>query len=56
MDLDDKLAALEDLSSSDLRDEWQRLMGEVAPRVSPKLLRQAIAFELQAQALGGLPR
>ena len=56
MDLDAKLKALEDLSSSELRDEWQRLTGEVAPRISPKLLRQAIAFELQARALGGLPR
>ena len=56
MDLDAKLAALENMSSSELRAKWQRLTSEVAPRVSPKLLRQAIAFELQAQALGGLPR
>ena len=56
MDLDAKLAALEDLSSSELREHWRRLMGEVAPRVSPKLLRHALAWELQARALGGLPR
>ena len=56
MDLEAKLAALEDLSSSVLRDQWQRLMGEVAPRVSPKVLRHALAWELQAQAHGGLPR
>ena len=56
MDLEGKLAALDDLSSSELRAAWQRLTGEVAPRVSPKLLRQALAWELQARTLGGLPR
>ena len=56
MDLEGKLAALEDMSSSELRAAWQRLTGEVAPRISPKLLRHALAFELQARALGGLPR
>ena len=56
MDLEGKLAALEDLSSSELRATWQRLTGEVAPRVSPKLLRHALAWELQAKAHGGLPR
>ena len=56
MALDAKLAALEDLSSSDLRAAWQRLTSEVAPRVSPKLLRHALAWELQARAHGGLPR
>ena len=56
MDLGRKLAALETMSSGDLRREWQRLTGEIAPRVSPSLLRLALAWELQAQALGGLPR
>ena len=50
------LAALADMSSSDLRAAWQRLTGEVAPRISPRLLRLALAWELQARALGGLPR
>ena len=50
------LAALEDMSTSDLREAWQRLTGEVAPRISPRLLRLALAWELQARALGGLPR
>ncbi len=40
----------------ELRAQWQRLTGEVAPRVSPKLLRLALAWELQARALGGLSR
>jgi Protein of unknown function (DUF2924) len=56
MELDAKLAALEDMSSSELREQWQRLTGEIAPRVSPKLLRLAVAWELQARALGGLSR
>ena len=56
MTLERRLAALEAMSSSDLREAWQRLTGEVAPRVSPKLLRLALAWELQARALGGLPR
>lgn len=56
MDLEGKLAALENMSSRELRATWQRLTGEVAPRVSPKLLRHALAWELQAKAHGGLPR
>lgn len=56
MELEAKLAALEDMSSSDLRSHWQRRTGEIAPRISPKLLRLALAWELQAEALGGLSR
>ena len=56
MELENKLAALEDMSSSELRVHWQRLTGEIAPRISPKLLRLALAWELQAEAHGGLPR
>ena len=56
MALQDELAALEDMSSSALRETWQRLTGEIAPRVSPKLLRLALAYELQAKELGGLSR
>jgi hypothetical protein len=56
MELERKLAALEDLSSSELRDAWRHLTGEAPPRISPKLLRHALAYELQTRALGGLPR
>lgn len=56
MDLDNRLAALEEMSSSELRNEWRRLTGEIAPRISPKLLRHALAYELQARVFGGLPR
>ena len=33
MELDAKLAALEDMSSSELRAAWQRLACKVAPRI-----------------------
>ena len=56
MSLEHQLAELEDLPAHALRDEWQRLTRVVAPRISPKLLRHALAWELQARALGGLPR
>ena len=51
-----RLAALASLSSSALRDEWGRVTGAVVPRVSPSLLRLALAWEIQARAGGGLPR
>ena len=56
MELEAKLSALEGMSSSDLREAWQRLTGDIAPRISPKLLRLALAWELQAQTHGGLSR
>ncbi len=54
--IDTQLAQLSDMTSSDLRDLWRRLTRGPAPRVSPKLLRLALAWELQAQAYGGLSR
>ena len=54
--VDDQLAALTTMSSAQLRDEWRRLTREAVPRISPKLLRLALAYELQARAYGGLPR
>jgi hypothetical protein len=44
------------MCSSDLRDLWRRLTRGPVPRVSPRLLRLALAWELQAQAFGGLSR
>lgn len=54
--VEDQLAALATLSSAQLRDEWRRLAGGPVPRVSPCLLRLALAWEIQAKAYGGLPR
>ena len=52
----DQLAALTTMSSAQLRLEWQRLVGDPVPKLSPSLMRLALAWELQAKALGGLSR
>ena len=54
--LDEALARLETLSAAELRAEWHAVTGSPLPRVSPRLLRLAMAYELQAAALGGLSR
>ena len=51
-----KLAALETMSTAHLREHWRRLTASPVPRVSPKLLRLALAWEIQARAFGGLSR
>ena len=53
---DEKVAALTTMSSAQLKEEWRRLTGTPLPRVSPSLLRLALAWELQARALGGHAR
>lgn len=55
-DVDRELAALEGLSSHALRARWSALTGKPVPRVSPALLRLALAWEIQAGVHGGLPR
>ena len=54
--LEDQLAALATMSSAQLREEWAKVTGRVLPQVSPKLLRLALAWEIQAKAHGGLSR
>ena len=54
--LERRLAALPAMSSAELKEAWVRFTGTPLPRVSPSLLRLALAWEYQAQALGGLPR
>ncbi len=54
--LDRKLAALPTLSSAELKDEWRRFTKSPLPKISPSLLRLALAYKLQAQALGGVSR
>lgn len=56
IDLDQEIAALDDLSSADLRERWARLTASPVPRISPKLLRLALAWEIQARRLGGHSR
>jgi hypothetical protein len=55
-DLEAELAALTTMSSAQLRGKWSAATGKATPRVSPKLLRLALAWELQAKAHGGLSR
>lgn len=54
--LEDQLAKLDNMAKGDLRDRWVKFTGRPVPRVSAKLLRLALAYELQVKALGGLPR
>ena len=54
--LDAQLAELETMSKAELGDRWARLTGRPVPRVSEQMLRLALAYELQAKALGGLSR
>ena len=56
MDVEAELTRLEVLSPADLRSRWVAVTGAVLPNVSPSLLRSAIAWEIQARALGGLSR
>jgi hypothetical protein len=54
--LEAQLARLEILGSAELKTEWRLLTKTPLPRVSPRLLRLALAWEIQARALGGLSR
>lgn len=56
MDLDEELSALAMMSSAQLRERWAEVTGRPRPKVSPAMLRLAIAWELQAKVYGGLPR
>lgn len=51
-----EIAELVNLSSTQLRQRWVEVTGSVVPKVSPSLLRLALAWELQAKAWGGLSR
>jgi hypothetical protein len=52
--IEDDLAALATLSSAQLRQRWIEVTGKVLPKVSPRMLRLALAWELQAKVHGGL--
>jgi len=51
-----QIASLDAMSSDELRDKWRRLTASPPPPISPSLLRLALAYEIQAKALGGLSR
>lgn len=54
--VEEELAALVTLSPAQLCSRWQEVTGAVVPKVSPGLLRLALAYELQVKAYGGLSR
>lgn len=54
--LDADLAALATLSSAQLRARWAKVTRKTLPRISPSMLRLALAWELQARAHGGHSR
>lgn len=54
--LTQQIEGLRSLSTVQLRDEWQRVWKEPAPRLGHDLLRRGIAWELQEQVHGALPR
>jgi len=54
--LDEQIETLRNLSTAQLRDEWLRIWKEPAPRLGHDLLRRGIAWKLQEQSYGGLPR
>ncbi len=56
MDMTSTLGELETLSSDALRQRWRSLVGSPGPKVSPKMLRLALAWEIQARASAGLAR
>lgn len=51
-----QIAALGDMVTPELRSLWVRHTGCPAPRISPALLRLALAWEIQASVRGGLSR
>jgi hypothetical protein len=54
--VNEELARLATLSPAELREMRQKVTGIGVPKISPKLLRLALGYELQAKELGGLSR
>jgi len=51
-----QISALDGMSSAALKAEWQRLTDTPPPRISPSMMRLALAFEWQSRTHGGLSR
>jgi len=56
LELSQKIAALADLTTQQLRTEWRRLYRNHPPRLSRDLLVRIIAYRLQELAYGGLSK
>src|SRR6266567_4164702 len=55
-DLSQRLAALNELTAPQLRDEWRRLYRGQPPRLSRDLLIRTIAYRMQELAYAGLSK
>jgi hypothetical protein len=56
LSLESAIAEIESLSYADLKARYQAIFNRPAPpRLGQDLLRRAIAYRMQADALGGLP-
>lgn len=53
--LADRLAALQRMSTAQLRAEWERVLHEPPPPLGPDLLMRGIGHRLQERVHGGLP-
>src|SRR5262245_27366107 len=51
-----RIAALNDLTAPQLREEWRRLYRGQPPRLSRDLLIRSIAYRMQEIAYGGLSK
>ena len=54
--LNESISRLATMSSAELKDEWRALTKSPAPKISPKMMRLALAWEMQAKAFGGVSR
>ncbi len=54
--LDEQLREIAAMPKAELKDRWAQLTDRPVPKVSTAMLRLAVAYELQAKALGGLSR
>ena len=50
-----ELSRLAIMKPAELRSRWREVYRNVAPNISPDLLRRGIAYRLQEKALGKLP-
>jgi hypothetical protein len=55
-ELSQRLAALDELTAPQLRDEWRRLYRGQPPRLSRDLLIRTVAYRMQELAYGGLSK
>jgi Protein of unknown function (DUF2924) len=55
-ELPQRIAALNELTAQQLRDEWRRLHRAQPPRLSRDLLIRTIAYRMQELAYGGLSK